>query len=649
MKPPPLRCLMLISLAVGLTAPAATKWPEFDRAELADTKPQIEPDADAEILLHEVVIDDSALETTHISHFYRIHIYTDRGVARFAKLELFHDRNTDIFGIEARTLLPDGTVKELGRKEAFSREVMRSGSTRLRVESFAPLALTPGVVLDYRYQELRNVKSPMNSLRFQSDLPARVVRYRFRPVDIPVIMPGFSLRCLTFNFPSFKLKATGDGYYPIEARNVQSRKVEPMQPEMIQSYVAVLLYYSIFEASTPAAYWAKKSAELHAQTERAARVTAALQTALAGIVVPGEQEADKLSKIHDFCRTRIVNRDRDSSGFTREQRRKLPANPTAADTLKHGSGTASDINILFVALARAAGLDARLALGNDRGQFLYTPDMPAPFVFTKTVAAVRRDGIWSFFDPGAGYLPPEMLDWRYCGTSALIADPKEGLIQPVAHTVAGASLAWREAKFTLDEAGTLEGDVTMTFTGYFEAAEKNILDSATTEERNKYVTDGVQKALKLAEVTAVDVGNASDPIAPIKVQYHLRVPDFAEHTGSRLFLQPAVFRKGVPPLFQTATRNFPVLFNHHYTEIDDVTIIFPDGFEVEAGSAPDDLLLGAIGNYQTSITLNKRSRQLRYQREFSLNANGVAPAHYATLKQAFDGLYARDNHLLTLK
>ena len=637
---------MLLSLTVGLTATAASKWPDFDRTEFANAKPQIEPDADAEVILREVVIDDSSPDDTEIDHYHRIHIYTDRGVDRFAKIELFHDRNTDLFGIEARTLHPDGTVVELGRKDIFSREVLRSGSSRLTVESFAPPALTPGVVLEYRYHERRNTKGQIHQLRFQGDLPARIVRYRFRPVNLPM---SFSVRCLSFGYPNAKLDADPHGYYPFEARNIPARKPEPMQPEMIQSHMAVLLYYSVADERTPAAYWTKQSAGLHSLTEDAAKATKAVKTALAGIVAPGDSDTEKLRKIHDFCRTRIVNRDRDSAGFSREQRRKLPANATATDTLKHGNGTAGAINTLFVALARAAGLDARLARSNDRNQVVYTPNLLEPFIFTKLVAAALQGGKWRYFDPGAGYLPPDMLDWKYCGTSMLIADPKQGLIQPVENAAAEMSTARREAKLALDETGTLEGDVTVTYTGYFAAAQKNTFDSATPEERKKLVTDEVQKALKLAEVTAVEVENASDPLAPIKLRYHLHVPDFAEHTGSRLFLQPAVFRKGLPPFFQAATRTSHVLFDHYYTEFDDVTITLPEGFELEAGNAPDDLPLGPLGEYEISITLAKTSRQLHYQRKFALHANAVAPKQYAILKHLFDGLYARDNHVLTLK
>lgn len=640
---------MLLSLTVGLAATAAPKWPDFDRAEFAIAKPQVEPDADAEIILRETVIDDSTPGETITDHYHRIRIYTDRGVDRFAKIELFHERNVDLTGIEARTLHSDGTVTELGRKDVFSREVLRSGNSRVTVKSFAPPALTPGVVLEYRYRERRNRQGQIHPLRFQGDLPARLVRYRFHPINLPMVMPGFSLRCLTFNYPDPKLEADARGYYPFEARNIPTRKPEPMQPEMIQSHVAVLLYYSLSDERTPVTYWTKQSESLHARTESAAKVTKAVKAALTGLVSPGDPDADKLRKIHDYCRSRIVNRDRDSTGFSREQRSKLPANATATDTLKHGNGTAGDINTLFVALARAAGIDARLALGNDRNQIVYMPNLLEPFIFTKLVAAVRLGTKWNYYDPGAGYLPPEMLDWKYCGTSALIADPKQGLILPVGSAAAGASIARREAKFTLDEMGTLEGEVTVTYTGYFEAAQKNALDSATPEERKKFVTDEVQKTLKLAEVTAVETEHAADPLAPITLRYHLQVPEFAEHTDLRLFLQPAVFRKGLPPLFQAATRTTTVLFDHHYTEVDDVTITLPEGFELEAGSAPDDLPLGQLGEYEVSITLTKLSRQLHHQRRFSLHAIGFSPKYYDIIKHAFDGLHARDNHVLTLK
>lgn len=650
MKSPPLRLLTFILLATGVSASAASKWPEFDRAaEFALTTPQIDPSADAEILLFEKVIDDSSMEETVTEHFYRIHIYTERGVDRLTKIELSHDRNTNLYGIEARTLHPDGTVTELGRKDIFNREVLRSGSTRTTVKSFAPPALSPGVVVEYRYEERKSAKTGLHLLPFQPDYPARLVRYRFRPLNLPVIMPGFTLRSLSFNGPGAKLQADSQGFYPFEAKNVRTFKAEPMQPRMIQSVMAVVLYYSLDAPRTPAAYWKAESAKLHARMADTTRVTGAVKKALAGIIAPGDPETEKLRKIHDFCRSRIVNRNRDNSGLTAAQRKKLPVNTGATDTLKHGSGSSSNITTLFVALARAAGFDARLALANDRNIVLYTPSLLEPFIFNNLVAAVSVGGKWSYYDPGAGYLPAGLIDWKFCGTSALIADPKRGLIEQVESADATASQRRHEASLTLDETGALEGDVTVTYTGYFEAARKNSLDAATAEERKKLVTDEVQKTLKLAEVSAVQIDNAADPLAPLQVRYHLRVPDYAERTGSRLFVQPAVFRKGLPPLFQAATRTTPVLFDHHYAESDDVTITFPEGFDLEAGNAPDDLPLGQVGEYQVSITLAKTSRQLRHQRKFALHANTIPAPYYAALKQAFDGLSARDNHVLTLK
>ena len=60
-----------------------------------------------------------------------------------------------------------------------------------------------------------------------------------------------------------------------------------------------------------------------------------------------------------------------NSGFSEDQFDKLKENKKPSDTLKRGVGPGIDINLLFAALANAAGLETRVALLPDRGKRLF--------------------------------------------------------------------------------------------------------------------------------------------------------------------------------------------------------------------------------------------------------------------------------------
>jgi hypothetical protein len=46
----------------------------------------------------------------------------------------------------------------------------------------------------------------------------------------------------------------------------------------------------------------------------------------------------------------------------------------------------------------------------------------------------------------------------------------------------------------------------------------------------------------------------TDPSKPLVYQYKIRIPNYAQKTGKRLFLQPGFFEYGAAPMFSTATR-----------------------------------------------------------------------------------------------
>jgi transglutaminase-like putative cysteine protease len=622
-------------------------WPALDPAERTATAPTIDPAASMEVLARETTIDDSDLSSSSADHYFRIKVFNKAGVDRLAKIEIPFDRSSgSVTGIEARTIKPDGTIVELKKSDVFERDVMKVGDVRRRVKSFAPPGLEPGAIVEYRYRTNSETRVPMFPLLFQADSPARSVKYRFKPIGV---VPGLSMQVLYLNYPVKEIKPERDGFYQFTATNLPAFKEEPMSGPAVHLASSVVLYYTFEPAKSPDRYWASLSEKLFGETKSKAKATKAIVAEAQRLVAPTDSDEEKLRKLHDYCRTKIQNRSSDASGLTREQRRKLKANDDADDTLKNASGSRDEINALFVALARGLGLDARLALANDRTLFIFVPKLPVPFAFNRRVGAVRVDGQWRFYDPGALYLPPGMIDWRYCDTSILIANEKGALIEPVAGAPAERSFRHQVATLTLNDDGALEGDVTLSYTGYFEATEKNALDAASTDKIEKHLLAALEPHLKGAEISEVKIVGAAKPLEPLQVRFHLRVPEFAERTGSRLFIQPNIFRRGVKALFEAPTRKTTIIFPHRYRETDEISLVLPEGAVIEAGSAPAGLDLGAIGSYDVGISWSAKNRTVRLRRDFSFNVLGYNAEKYATVKRIYEIMQERDDHTLTFR
>lgn len=636
--------------SIGFSAAAclvhAAKWPAVDPAELAETKGRIDPEAGVEVLEYRTVIDQQDSFGAFTDVYLRLKVFTAEGVDKVSKVEIPFDRGiARVDNIEARTIRPDGSIVLLKSKDVFDREIVKGDGLRMHVKSFAPPAIEPGVIVEYRYSISSDRLVGFFPLIFQDEYPVRKVTYRFRPFGR--LPPGFDMQALYFGYPKTELKPDRAGYYEFAMTNQHAKKDESFGPPVFYRRAAVLLYYTDDMSKTPERYWAQISADLQRDTKSKAKATKAIKAEAARIVAGAGSDDEKLQRLHDFCRSEIRNIDRTSSGYSKAQRKKLSENDDADDTLKHRYGTTDDIQRLFVALAGAAGFDARLAKGNDRTDIVYDKSLPVPFAFTDLIAAVRRDESWAFFDPGATYLPPATIAWRNGDTSVIVASDTDGLIIPILSAPAARSVRHQAANLSVNDDGSLEGDVTLGYSGYFESTEKNELESATPDEIEKHLLAAIEPHLTGAEITNIKVENADKPLAPFKVSYHLKVPDFAERTGARLFVQPAVFHRGGRALFEAEKRESSILFPHRYREIDEITLTLPEGFEIEAAAAPTDLDLGASGNYHVEIRWAPKRRTVFYRREFQLNSIGFPSKSYPGVKRLFEMIHERDNHTLT--
>ncbi len=624
-------------------ASAAPKWPPLDPAEFRRSEPLVDRSAGVEILLREVVVENSHLGF-EVKHFIRARLFSDVGLERLSRINIPYERSFSISGIEARTIKPNGTVVRLGRKDIYDRGILEAGEVSTRLKSFAPPGVERGAIVEYQYTEFTDTMMQYLPLFFQSDLPARLVRFKVKPFGPPLQ----GLRALYFNCPARDLVQDSDGYYVFELPNIPARKSEPYRPPALQAEPVIVLRYTEAGNTPPSLYWRVRGADLHRESEIAARVTPAIESIAAGLVSPNDTPSEKLSKLYDYCRIRIANRDRESSRFTPQQRRKFAPNATAQQTLKLGHGAPADINTLFLALARAAGLEAYHALVNDRNLIVYEEQMIEPFIFTHAVVAVRQDG-WKFYDPGAIYPPPGLLNWQYSDTSALIAHPTAAQVVAVPGAAGEVSQRTRHGRFKLEMDGTLQGEVQVDFTGLWDAEAKRIFDPISPQARIKRVAEEVTALLRQGEVSNVVVEHANELSKPLRISYHLRVPGYAEQTGTRLILQPSVFQKGARPRFEAAQRSTDLALHYRFTEVDDIIIQVPSDLAVETISTPGLVDMQSFGQYITEISAAENSGSVSCNRRLQVNGVHVERSRYNDLKSAFDEIHLRDNLVVTLR
>lgn len=641
------------ALAFNGTIVRAVDWLKINKAELAETTPKIDPETGAEILIRDVVLDYTSIEGTEETHYIRAKIFSERGIKYFSLVKIASKSDQKISGIYARTIKPDGTIVEVKSDDIHSREEFRNNEGRVRTKTFAFPGLEAGAIVEYKYYLSSKNPKFVAPIVFQTNLPTRLVRYKVGMLKpTPNLIVQADVRSLSYHCPNQKLEAR-DGFYKFELTNLPAIKQEPYAPPTIMNCASMLVYLSQSKNLPPADFWRQYSKELHKKYASRLKISPDITAKAAELTAGVESPEDKLLKLYNWCRTSITNLERDTTRLSAEQRKALKKNESANDVLKAGTGTSFDINLLFIALAHATGFEARVAMCNNRFELLYNEIITEPvFVFPNSVAAVQLGGEWKYFDPGATYLPFGQLRNRNTDTVILVSDPK-GQESPV--VVPGEppekNLVQRKADLRLSSGGTLEGDVTEIYSGQEDFTLKNLLDDKSPDKRAEYFRGRLLRQFKQARVTHVVVENAADPLTSTKVTYHVRLPGYAEKTSSRLFIQPAVFQKGGTARLSLpdGERKAPIFFPHRFQAKDEVNIVIPAGYVLEAASAPAPISIGGLGDCETKITFNRVKNVLSCSREMSLTNLIFKASTYAKVKAVLDKIRENDDHTLTLK
>lgn len=650
------RCL-LVCLTLGLFSSvvlAGDDWKPIDPADLASKTPVVDKDADAEALFWEVHVTDEfegSVPRTVLSHYLRIKIFTDRGRESQSKIDIPYLKSWSIKDIAARTIKSDGSIVDLKKEDVFDKDVIRASGLKLKAKSFAMPAVEAGAIIEYRWREIHNDRlANYVRLQFQRDIPVQLVKYFIKPYADPNFPYGMRVQPFQAQFPPFAKEK--NGFFSTSMTNVPALHEEPRMPPEDSVRRWMLIFYSEDKKLTADQFWKNYGKDTYEKNKGRIKVTDEVKQAATGAIGDATTPEQKLERLFEFCRSKIRNVNNASSGMTAAERSKFKENKSPSDTLKRGLGTGFDIDMLFAALANAAGFEARVVNLGDRGDMFLDKTFADDYFIQTYDIVVKVNDQWRFYDPASTYVPHGMLRWQEEGEDALLSDPKEPAWIKTPFSTPEKSKQKRTAKLRLSEDGTIEGDVRIEYHGHFAVEKKNYNDDDSPAQREQTLRDMVKERLNTAELSEIKIENVNDPAKPFVYQYHIRMPGYAQRTGKRIFLQPAFFEYGAAPLFAGSVRKYDVYFHYAWSEEDDVTIDLPDGYALDNPDAPAPFSAGVISEYKPTVAVSKDNKTLLFKRNFFFGGGGnilFPVASYPQLKNLFDRLNKEDSHTITLK
>src|SRR5580698_1765221 len=131
------KCVVLGLVFLVLTttwAKAGIGFQPVSQDELKITSEPRAPGASAIILYRQVDRDDNS-RTSHEDNYYRIKILTEEG-RKYADIEIpFVKGDDNVIGIHARTIRPDGSIRDFGG-QVFEKTVEKSRGRKIVVKTF---------------------------------------------------------------------------------------------------------------------------------------------------------------------------------------------------------------------------------------------------------------------------------------------------------------------------------------------------------------------------------------------------------------------------------------------------------------------------------------------------------------------------------
>lgn len=658
--------IAVLSILLGNTSLVFgdVEWRSVTPAELEMKTPKVEAGADAEAIFWEVKIDDSSSEDLSLYHYVRVKIFTERGREKFSKIDVpFIKGEMKIKDIAARIIRPDGSIVEIGKDDIFEREIVKANKIKIRAKSFAVPNIEPGVIVEYQYREqIENASASGMSLEFQRDVPVQNLTYLYKPYNKNE--PSYR----SYNFNDTKFIKDDKGFYRATRVNVPAFKEEDYMPpeDMVKPWMslqkrfdltytgasAFLTTYIIKDSNNPLSYWGGFSTENIGYLRFMNKPDKNVKKIAEQVISGATTDDDKLRKIYEYVQTQIRNTSFDMT-LDEEARKKLPKVRSVGDVIKNQQASSQFIDILFGAMANSVGFETRVAFVPNRNKMFFEPKMTNENFIHPGLISIKVKDKWKYFNPGIKFLPFGKLVWYEEDVWALSVGEKEFSWDKTPLASYDESLSKRTAKFKLTEDGTLEGSVSVEYSGH-KAIEYRIDNyDVSQNKREENVVQEIKSQISAAEISNINIANIDSNEKSLIISYKVRVPNYAQKTGKRIFVQPNYFEYGGEPVFSSAARKYDIYFHYPWSEIDEIEYELPTGYQFDNAENPADVYDShKVGFLSNLVSVAKDATYMRVKRKFHFGGGGnilFKASAYEALKNLFDNFHKADTQPITLK
>ena len=605
-----------------------------------------------------------AVETDNIksteTRSMRIKIFKEEG-KKFANVEIpYVDKYSQVLDVVARTIGPDGKATPF-TDQLFDREIVKAKKFQYHAKVLVLPNVQAGSLIEYTYKVRYKEKVPDGYQHPEHYIFERGFTYPAAEWDVQrnlylkhgrfVLVPVKGARVVDFKrglTTDRQLERLNDGRLQFDIDDVPAFEEEEYAPPEENLKGKMNLYYAVgfFGASS---YWMGLGTSLAREYDGfiGRKKSKLIDAEVSRLVSPKEGDEARLRKIYARAQ-QIRAMDYESSKTNKELKQEhIEENKSAEQVLQRGYGYGNHINLLFIAMSRAAGFEANPLLLSSRRRAFFTEEYPNGEQLNAMVAVVRAGEKSYILDPQSPYCPFDFLPWSLTDAGGMLVDTINPRMMSTPTPKSKDAVSRTTGNLKLSPEGTLKGNLNISYEGQMALSERQWAIGEDQARRREHLEDSLKSFLRMeATVKLLSVEGWEKADEPLKIGYEIEVPGYAAPAGQRLVMPLGVLHAMDKNPFSSPRRTHEVYFEYPTETFEETTIELPPDMQAEGLPVNDKVDAGAV-TYQ--LTAKSDGGILRITRSRRIGAYNISVAQYPILRKYFENVLVEDSRQVTIR
>jgi transglutaminase-like putative cysteine protease len=560
-----------------------------------------------------------------------------RGVVR-----VYFDSQSRITNLHAWCVPVSGKDYEVKERDAVESAIIGVDGSELvsdlRTKTLRIPAATAGSVVGYEVEQELRPYVMADDWDFQDTIPVREARYTLQ------LPKGWSYKTNWLNHSEQAPTESGAAQWNWSIRDVPAIRVEPDMPPwrgIAGRMVVAFVPPSGQDAGIQS--WHEIGAWYLGLTHGRREASAEIKQKVVELTASVPTLLGKMQALASFVQNdiRYVAIELGIGGHQPHP---------ATETFNHRYGDCKDKVTLLSAMLKEVGVDSYYVIINTvRGSV--TATTPPNLDFNHAILAIAlpagvdtatltarithpKLGQLLFFDPTDELTPLGRLWGALQANYGMLVTPDGGELLALPQLSTDSNGIERTAKMTLDEKGTLRGDVHEVRFGDRASSQRYTLRSMTQDtDRIKPLESVAGASLSTFQILKATVANLHVADRPFEWNYTLEAPNYAKTAGDLLLVRPRILGSKSSGLLETKeARQYPVEFEGPERDTDVFEIELPAGYQLDELPPPINLDDG-FASYRSKTEI--AGRTLRYTRTFEIKDLSVPVSEAKTLRQFY--------------